>query len=125
MYLTLPPTFNHVFLTLIPPSTSPVQIPGQVVLKVLTIESALKNQNRICAMAGKNPNWCQDCAPGMGTPYSVINATFPSIKLVAINSNDPNDALKGKLDSSFTPTLSFHASFLTFIYPLSASRTMH
>ena len=62
---------------------------------MLTIQSALKNGNTVCAMAGKNPIWCQDCAPGMGTPYSVINATYPTMKLVAINSNDPNDVLKG------------------------------
>ena len=72
-----------------------------MVLKVVTIESAMANGNTVCAMAGKNPVWCQDCAPGMGTPYSVINATFPTIKLVAINSNDPNDALKGRLDLFF------------------------
>ena len=42
----------------------------------------------ICALSGAGA-WCQDCEAGAGSAYSVVRATYPTLNLVGVSSNDP------------------------------------
>ena len=48
----------------------------------------------VCALDGPNPNFCQDCSGISATTFGYVNATYPSIQLYPVNSNDPVDLLK-------------------------------
>ena len=53
-----------------------------------TPPDALNKNIPICALTGPAA-WCQDCDAGSGSAYSVVRASYPTLNLVGVSSNDP------------------------------------
>ena len=74
----------------------------------MTIADAMTSRKPVCALTGLKG--CRDCAPGMATAFSVLNETYPTLKLVPVHSLDPKDLLiavnNGRCQAAGVPTLS-------------------
>ena len=66
--------------------------PPLINIDVPSLQAAISTKVPICALTGANP-WCMDCAPGSSTAFSIVNSSFPNVKLLPVDSGTAVDLM--------------------------------